>query len=64
MEAYSGDIQNAQYQAYRLYSVTHSSTYQDIMAALNTISPYALDIAGVLENPLISWMGLSWLPLT
>jgi hypothetical protein len=41
-----------------LYSVTHSSGYQDVISALDTLSGVAYRIRDALCNPVISWMGL------
>jgi hypothetical protein len=44
----------------QIYAITHSSAYEASMNALETLSPYANQIADALSNPLISW-GLGWL---
>ena len=41
-----------------LYSVTHSSGYQNVISALDTLSGVAYRIRDALCNPAISWMGL------
>jgi hypothetical protein len=41
-----------------LYNVTHSSSYQAVINALDTLSGVAYRIRDALCNPLISWMGL------
>jgi hypothetical protein len=51
LERYRSDIET-------LYSITHSSAYQSILNALETVSPYARSIRDALCNPMISWMGV------
>jgi hypothetical protein len=41
-----------------LYSVTHSSGYQDVISALDTLGMVAYRIRDALCNPATSWMGL------
>jgi len=61
IEAYSEEVETAQYYANQMYQTTHSSTYLGIMDAMDTISPYTSELANVLNNPLIAWTGLGWL---
>ncbi|GAH41639.1 unnamed protein product, partial [marine sediment metagenome] len=52
IDAYSEEIETAQYYAYQMYQTTHSSTYLGVMDALDTISPYVIELADILNNPL------------
>jgi len=61
IEAYSEEVETAQYYAYQMYQTTHSSIYLGVMDAMATISPYTSELANVLNNPLIAWTGLGWL---
>jgi hypothetical protein len=42
----------------KLYSITHSSSYQDVISTLDTLSGVAYRIRDALYNSAISWMGL------
>ena len=61
LQSYYGQVVAWKSRVDQIYYITHSPMYVSAMESLETIAPYADQIADALNNPLIAWMNLGWL---